>query len=270
MLASAGTRISVVTALSALTLLAGCDRTSPRAVARREARRAAANESAYHPAPAVASVSYVQGRVVLSGAAQPGVPVRLATPDGRVLTVIARRDGAWRIVLPPSPDMLLYSLSMVDAGRIVQSEGYLAVGPDVVAQLRAGAGAVTYDETTDSPRVTAIDYDSKGGCVVSGVAAPRGMAAIQVDGVARGGVRTNAEGRFFLALDEPVAMGSHTITLLAGGKRAAVTVDVTPAGPMPSIPLLAARTRSGWRVDWTTPGGGLQTTLLFASPGSLA
>ena len=91
------------------------------------------------------------GRVVLSGRAQPGAPVRLATPDGRVVAVIASPEGRWRIILPPSPDMRLYSLAMIDGGRIVQSEGYLAVAPDLVAQLRAGAGATTYDAAAIEP-----------------------------------------------------------------------------------------------------------------------
>ncbi len=249
-----------------LALVAGCDRSSPRAVARRDAGRASANESAYHPAPAVDAISRDAGRVVLSGQAQPGAPVRLATPDGRVVAVIASRGGRWRIVLPPSPDMRLYSLSMIDGGRAVQSEGYLAVAPDVVAQLRAGAGATTYGAAVGRPRVTAVDYDSKGGFVVSGVAAPGQTVAVRLDGADRGGIRADAAGRFSLALDEPIAAGSHVLEV----DQASLTVDVTPAGPMPAIPLRAARTVQGWRVDWTTPGGGLQTTLLFPSAGDPA
>ncbi len=256
--------------MAALALLSACDRSSPRAEARGGARRAAANESAYHPPPAVDGVGHDEGRVVLAGTAQPGARVRLATPDGRIVPVIAGRDGLWRIVLAPSPDMRLYSLSMIDGGRIVQSEGYLAVAPDVVAQLRAGAGATILGPATGGPRVTAVDYDSKGGCVVSGVAAAGQTVAVRIDGADRGGVRADPTGRFSLALDEPIATGPHTVDVVAGGKRASVQLDVTPAAPMPAIPLRAARTADGWRVDWTTPGGGLQTTLLFAPTGAPA
>jgi hypothetical protein len=184
--------------------------------------------------------------------------------------VTASPEGRWRIILPPSPDMRLYSLSMIDGGRIVQSEGYLAVAPDLVAQLRAGAGARLYGEPSGAPRVTAVDYDSKGGCVVSGVAASGQAVAIRVDGVGRGGARADVTGRFSLALDEPVAAGSHALDVGAGDQSSHVTFDVRPAGSMPAIPLRAARLGHGWRVDWTTPGGGLQTTLLFASTGDPA
>jgi hypothetical protein len=273
MVASARRTISVTTTafvMGALALLAGCDRSSPRAAARRGARRAAANESAYHPAPAVDGVTREDGRVVLSGRAQPGAPVRLATPDGRLVAVVASREGRWRIVLPPSPDMRLYSLSMIDGGRIVQSEGYLAVAPDLTAQLRSGAGAAIYGAQAWSPRITAVDYDSKGGCVVSGVAAAGQAVTILIDGVDRGEVRADATGRFSLPLDEPIGAGPHRLDLMTGGQRASVSVAVTPAGAMPAIPLKAARTGYGWRVDWTTPGGGVQTTVLFAPTGAPA
>jgi hypothetical protein len=273
MVASARRTISVTTTafvMGALALLAGCDRSSPRAAARRDARRAAANESAYHPAPAVDGVTREDGRVVLSGRAQPGAPVRLATPEGRLVAVVASREGRWRIVLPPSPDMRLYSLSMIDGGRIVQSEGYLAVAPDLTAQLRSGAGAAIYGAQAWSPRITAVDYDSKGGCVVSGVAAAGQAVTILIDGVDRGEVRADATGRFSLPLDEPIGAGPHRLDLMAGGQRASVSVAVTPAGAMPAIPLKAARTGYGWRVDWTTPGGGVQTTVLFAPTGAPA
>jgi hypothetical protein len=273
MVASARRTISVTTTafvMGALALLAGCDRSSPRAAARRGARRAAANESAYHPAPAVDGVTREDGRVVLSGRAQPGAPVRLATPEGRLVAVVASREGRWRIVLPPSPNMRLYSLSMIDGGRIVQSEGYLAVAPDLTAQLRSGAGAAIYGAQAWSPRITAVDYDSKGGCVVSGVAAAGQAVTILIDGVDRGEVRADATGRFSLPLDEPIGAGPHRLDLMTGGQRASVSVAVTPAGAMPAIPLKAARTGYGWRVDWTTPGGGVQTTVLFAPTGAPA
>ena len=256
--------------MAALALVAACDRSSPRAAARRDARRATANESAYHPAPAVDGVRRDAGRVMLAGRAQPGAPVRLATPDGRVVTVIASPEGRWRIILPPSPDLRLYSLSMNDGGRIVQSEGYLAVAPDLVAQLRAGAGATIYGAPAGNPRITAVDYDSKGGCVVSGLVEAGEAAAVRIDGADRGGARADLTGRLSMALDEPIGAGPHTVDLVAGDRRASVAANITPAGAMPAIPLRAARTGYGWRVDWTTPGGGLQTTLLFVAPGGSA
>ncbi len=245
--------------------LAGCGRTAPAVGGggRSEVHRAASNESAYHLAPAVDGVDRDAGRVAIVGRAQPGSAVRLATPDGRVVSVVASAAGRWRIELTPSSDLRLFSVSALDGGRAVQSEGYLAVAPDLAAQLRAGSGALVYGAVAEAPRILAIDYDGKGGCVISGVAGSGRVVSVRIDGAERGRARADASGRFSLALDEPVASGPHDIAIADGGQTAGERVDITPADPMPAIPLRAERLGAGWRVDWTTPGGGVQTTLLF-------
>ena len=201
--------------------------------------------------------------MVLAGRAQPGSTVRLSTPEGRALSTPASAAGRWRIELPPSADMRLFSLSTLDGGRVVQSEGYLAVASDLAAQLRAGAGALVYGATADGPRILAVDFDSKGGCVVSGVAGSGHAALVRIDGADRGRTRADAAGRVTLALDEPVAFGAHTVEIVDGDRRARRSVEMSAAGSMPAIPLRAERLDAAWRVDWTTPGGGPQTTLLF-------
>lgn len=253
-------------ALASVAILAGCDRTSPPTGGHAGGKRPASNETAYHPAPAVDGVGREAGRIVITGRAQPAARVRLATPEGRVVSVTASSVGRWRIDLAPSPELRLFSLSTLDGGRIVQSEGYLGVAPNLAAQLRAGAGALVYGAIADAPRILAVDYDSKGGCVVSGVAAAGHAIALDIDGAERGKTRAGSAGRFSLALDEPVAFGPHTIDVVDGDRRASVQIAMTAAGPMPPIPLRATQLGPDWRVDWTTPGGGLQTSLLFPPP----
>ena len=193
--------------------------------------------------------------------------MRLATPEGRVVSVVASGVGRWRLDLAPSSDLRLFSLSALDGGRSVQSEGYLAVAPDLAAQLRAGSGALVYGAVADAPRILAVDYDGKGGCVVSGVAGSGKTISVRIDGAARGQARADASGRFSLALDEPVAFGPHDVAVADGARTADERIEMSPAGPTPAIPLRAARLGTGWRVDWTTPGGGVQTTLLFPPRG---
>ncbi len=257
-------------ALASAAVLAGCGRPAPASAGRSDSRRPASNERAYHPAPAVDGVGREAGRVVVSGRSQPGTTVRLSTPEGRAVSVVANSAGRWRIALPPSPDLRLFSLSTLDGVRVVQSEGYLAVGPNLAAQLRAGAGAMVYGASAEAPRILAIDYDGKGGCVVSGVAASGHAVAVRIDGADRGKARAGAAGRVSLALDEPVAFSSHTVELVDGDRSAGQRVDITPPGPMPAIPIRATRVVDGWRVDWTPPGGGVQTTLLFPPQGASA
>ena len=207
-------------AMMSLAVVAGCDRPAPDSGDRGQRRRPASNERAYHPAPAVDGVSREEGRVVLLGRAPPGSIVRLATPEGRgVSTPAGAGGGRWRIDLTPSSEMRLFGLSTVDGGRVVQSEGYLAVAPDLAAQLRAGAGAVVYGATEGGPRILAIDYDSKGGCVVSGVAGSGRPVSVRIDGAQRGQARADPTGRFSLALEEPVSFGSRTFEVVDGERR---------------------------------------------------
>jgi hypothetical protein len=50
-----------------------------------------------------------------------------------------------------------------------------------------------------------------------------------------------------------------------GGTRQA-GFAISPAAPIGSAPFHAQRQGGGWRVDWVTPGGGPQTTLVLDDP----
>ena len=63
------------------------------------------------------------------------------------------------------------------------------------------------------PRILAVDYDSKGGCVISGVATS-GHTLIGADRQSADQGQApapTASGRFALALDEPVTFAPHTV-----------------------------------------------------------
>ncbi|MEO8925671.1 MAG: hypothetical protein ABI306_00790, partial [Caulobacteraceae bacterium] len=74
-------------------------------------------------------------------------------------------------------------------------------------------------------------------------------------------------GRFALALDEPLSVGDHQLALNGAGLHTETRVSISPAEPLRQGPFRAQLTPSGWRIDWMTPGGGAQTTLLIDSPG---
>ena len=181
--------------------------------------------------------------------------------------VSADRGGAWRAVLPAAARVRLLGLSMVEAGRTVQAEGYLAVTPQgLAAQLRAGAGALVMSRPGGVTRILAVDFDRKGGTVVSGVGTPKAGVNLRTDGVQRGQTTVNAAGQFALALNEPLAPGDHDVAVANAGVRDQIRVTVSPAAPLTGGPFAAARTPEGWRIDWMTPAGGVQTTVLIAAP----
>jgi hypothetical protein len=195
----------------------------------------------------------------------------MATPAGQAVFARADHRGLWRIALPAAADLRLLGLSMSQGARTIQAQGYLAVTPEGdLAQLRAGAGALVVASPGGGLRILAVDFDRQGGAVVSGIGAPGVDVELAVDGAARGAARVDAGRRFVLALNEPLAPGDHRLELRQGAGRAEVAVSVSPPAPLIGGPFRAERVAAGWRVDWLTPGGGLQGTLIVARGGPQA
>jgi hypothetical protein len=227
-----------------------------------------AAEAGYVAPPKITWASHSDSGIALTGAARPGARVRLGPPQGDPMFAVADGTGVWTLALPPSENVRLYGLSMAIGDRAVQSEGYLMVLPEgQVLQLRAGAGAWTLAAPSKAPRLLTVDHDAEGGAVVSGSAPAGGALQARIDHSAVVAGRSRADGHFDLALSEPLAPGAHEIELIGDAGRDTVSVPVAPAEPL-SAPFRGERTPFGWRVDWLTPAGGVQTTLVFLRPGA--
>jgi hypothetical protein len=255
----------LATSQAAFLLLLGCGPGGGSDIVQPRAPDSTAAERAYRDPPAVETVTPVTGgRILLVGRADARTRVRLAAPAGQAVFAQSSADGSWRIVLGGAPQLRLFGLSMIEDGRALQAEGYLAVTPQgAAARLRAGSGAQVLSKS-GAQRLLAVDFDRKGGTVISGTGAPGAMVNVGVDGIQKGRIAVDRGGRFALALDEPLSSGDHRLTLAGGGDPAEATVVVSPAEPLAPGPFRAAVTPSGWRIDWMTPGGGVQTTLLIA------
>jgi hypothetical protein len=83
-----------------------------------------------------------------------------------------------------------------------------------------------------------------------------------IDGVAVDEGAAEADGRFFLSLPKPLVMGLRTVQVVSPTGAAKVSLDVSPA-PVFSGVLHAAQHGAGWRLDWATPSGGVQSTELY-------
>lgn len=233
--------------------------------ARSDAERAqlAAERDYLAPPRALSVKPLAGGRIGLTGAAPPAVRIRLGSPGGETLLSQAGSGGIWRIVLPPSDVVRLYGLSMIEGDRVVQAEGYVAVTPQGEgALLRAGSGAEALAPPAAAPGLLSLDYDRKGAAMLSGLAPP-GARIEALDGgatVALG--RADPSGRFALALNQPLRFGAHNFSL-SGVKSPVRVVSISPPIPSPDGPFRAERLAGAWRIDWLTPGGGLQSTVLF-------
>jgi hypothetical protein len=221
-----------------------------------------APERAYVAPPHLTAASRLPGgRIAVEGKARAGAQVRLATPAGEQTTATADPAGVWRMTLLPTAELRLLGLSMTEGPRTVQAEGYWAITPGgEVAQLRSGAGADVLSGGKGL-RITAVDFDRQGAAIVSGRASPNSTVNLRVDGILRQ-APADAEGRFSLALDGQLAPGDHQLEAADGALRVNLTAPISAAGPVTGGPFRATRTNFGWRVDWMTPGGGLQSTLL--------
>jgi hypothetical protein len=249
---------------ASLTLLALAACGQPPAQPADNAAPPSATEQEYHPAPELLGASApAGGRVQLYGDASPGAAVRLATPNGAAEFATADAHGVWRMTVEPSASPLLFGLSMSDQGRVIQAMGYLFVAPGAVARLRAGGGAQSLIGAGHGLAPLALDYDNRFATTLSGLAAPGEPVSLRVDGVERGQGDADKTGRFTVSLTQPLSAGAHDFDLAGASADARFQVTIDKPPPLPNPPFAAERLPHAWRIDWITPGGGEQTTLIF-------
>jgi hypothetical protein len=262
------------TTLIALALLAtaACSRPASNAAASADAA-AASSEQQYQAAPDLTGASPTgDGRVELAGRASPGAAVRLTSPGAAPQFAAADPQGAWRLTIPPSAQPRLFGLSMSAGGRVVQAIGYLFVAPGAVARLRVGGGTQALASASHGGLAgVALDYDSKRAATLSGLASPGETVGLRADGVERGQAAADQAGRFVIALNgEPLAAGAHDFELLSPSGALRFSAELDAPTPLAGTPYAARRQGAAWRVDWITPGGGEQTTLIFERGGGAA
>jgi hypothetical protein len=207
------------------------------------------------------------GGILLSGHAPPGAKVRLATPAGEAMFVTAGPQGRWTLALTPSSQARIYGLSAIAGSRQAQAQGYVLVTPKgQAAMLRAGAGALRVDAGPGAG-LKAIDFDSGGGLEISAAAAPGATVILRLDGREIAIGRADPEGRYTVSLPgpgqpSPIRPGRHLIQAQGDGFADNATVLVSPPAPLAQGPVSSQLTPAGLRVDWMTPGGGVQSTIL--------
>lgn len=244
--------------------LAACD---GGPIWRGEARTQADAAAGYLAPPKVLAIRPAKSGVALAGSAAPGARVRLGSPTGEAFFAVADATGRWSIVAPGAADVRLYGLSMSVGKRSVQSEGYLAVTPEGrAAQLRAAGGTYVLAPASRRPVILALDFDRDGAAMISGVGTPQAEIGLRIDRTAYGGADIDRQGRYSFALSRPLAPGVHAFEISAEGGEDLLTATIQRPTPL-DRPFVASRQDGAWRIDWMTPGGGVQTTLLFDPDG---
>ncbi len=256
-----------VGALVAAGLLAACGRGGDWRTPQAPADESAQGQIGYTPPPRfTSSQRLADGQIELGGQADPSVRIRLASPDGAAYGAVSDGRGLFTVSVPGAATVRLFGLSEDVAGRIIQGEGYLAVLPAPgrpAVLLRGGGGAHAPGASSDLPQVTAVDFDAGGGAVVSGVAHPGGALRLTLDGQSGGESKADAQGRFSFALAAMLKPGDHELTIQSPGGQADAKFSVSRAGPISGSPFRGQREAGDWRIDWLTPAGGQQTTLIM-------
>ncbi|CAN1529012.1 hypothetical protein MCEMIH16_01337 [Caulobacteraceae bacterium] len=254
-------RLSVLAGLLPLLALGACGE-GGRPASKAEAARADL-VAGYVMPPRVLAARFGRGGTALAGQAAPGARVLLVAPDGGQKEALADPAGNWLIVAPPAGDLRLYGLAMMVGERSVQAEGFLALAPDGrLAQLRPGAGALVLSPASRRPVILALDFDRDGAAMVSGVGTVNAEIGLRLDRAAAGGSMVDRQGRFSFTLSRPIGAASHDLEISGEGGEDTVRVSAARAAELPGL-YRAARVAGAWRVDWRTPGGGVQSTLLF-------
>ncbi|MFL5295121.1 MAG: hypothetical protein ACJ798_01950 [Phenylobacterium sp.] len=222
---------------------------------------------AYVAPPEPDTVRRDAGGVVLSGLAPPGARIRLARPNGEAAFATANPQGRWTIPLGPSGDPRIFGLSVTSRGRVAQAQGYLLVTPNgQAALLRAGASAIRID-AVPGPGLRSIDFDVGGGLEIAVAAPPRATVIVRLDGRQAAQGRADEDGRYVASLppagQPAIRPGPHQVQIMGDGFADSASFAVSPPAPLAQGPLHSQFTPAGLRVDWMTPGGGVQSTILI-------
>ena len=224
-------------------------------------------ETGYQRPPQLVSAERMaDGGVMLKGVSDPQVEVRLSSPDGVAYGATVRDNGAWSVTVPPAPGVREFGVAENLSGRMVQGEGYVAVLPGpgpAVALLRSGGGTVVPGPGSVAPRISAVDFDASGAAVISGQAAPATALRLLVDNAASANVHVGGTGRFAISVPAPLKPGPHDIQVESSAGSDHTKIDVGQVQSIVGLPYHGQRLSTGWRIDWVTAGGGVQTTLII-------
>ena len=259
--------LGVAGAAVAAVAVAACSRGAADWRQTEPARPVAAQEAGYaRPPQLLVADRQPDGGVVLSGRADPQDRVRLSAPAGEAYGATADDNGRWTISLPAAADVRLFGLSEVLAGRLVQSEGYIALPPArgrAALVLRAGVGAMALGAAPARPRIAAIDCDAAGGVVISGLARPGSTLHLSIDQGAGVDARVDGDGRYSIALGAAMRAGDHEVMVSAAGDSVRTRFAIGAPPAITGVPFRGQRQADRWRIDWITPGGGVQTTYVL-------
>ncbi len=243
------------------------------------------------------------GNAVIAGRAQPGAIVVVLDGDTEIARATADARGEW-VALPARPlaagtrELSLLARTADDPAGLKSDRVVVVVVPErqpAVAARGSPSGAVAVavprngEAGTPSrllqvpsaePRgapslpvtVETVDYDSTGEVVLSGRAPAGSAVLLYLDGVPIGRTEGDANGRWTLRPQSPVAPGGYTLRVdqLTGDGRVAQRIEIPFARAEPPRDTGPASDRvvvqpgnSLWRIARRAYGAGMRYTVIY-------
>jgi hypothetical protein len=219
--------------------------------------------------PTVESAARKGDTVVVTGRSDPEAIVRISSPEGQSWGATATPEGQWSFILPLGSSPRMFALTAEKSARPLRAESAIVILPAPALTLvlaRAGYGAQSVDKPIATPVIVALDYDQGGGAMVSGLARAGSTVRLLVDDAPTGDSRADALGRFVVAsTGKPLTEGEHRLRIETVDGPAVVDAVVSRPERDPAKVYVARHEGVGWRLDWRTAGGGVQSTLVLDS-----
>ncbi len=225
---------------------------SPPPAPEAEAARSSAAAAGWTRPPMISAVLRVPDGLVFTGRAEPRARVVLRSESGPAHAAAADDEGRFEIRLTaPAGDLLLRPETQVGQDAAPSPDRLLIVagGRGPVAILRVGGPTRRLDR---APALGAVDSDGRMR-LVSGRGVPGGPPIELRAGGEAGSVTADVSGRWSLVLTpsagpDEIRVGGRAFTWPGeGAMETACGVE---------------RAGAGWRVAWSGPAGGRQTTWL--------
>lgn len=228
-----------------------------------------------------------RGTAVIAGRAAPKARIAVRIADRVIGEAVANDKGEWVVTveqaLPPGSQELYIEATGSDGVVKRSAQSVVVVVPErdapgndpplvVLSQpgqasrvLQGPAGEVgAGDLTLDS-----VDYDSKGGLILSGKAKVGAVVRPYLDNKPLGEAKADASGRWRLEPKAPIAPGTYGLRvdeLGADGKvaqRLEVPFERASASSLASGNIIVQPGNSLWRIARRTLGGGEQYVTIY-------
>lgn len=232
-------RIASTFAAAVVLVVSGCGQQA-------QPQAEAAPDTGWVMPPEIDAVAATGRELIVHGQASPLGRVVVSGAGGLAYAVGADAEGRFELRVPrPAHDTLF----LVEA-RVGQ-EGFpapyrLLIGADPQAPIALLAIGAPTQRLDAGPGLDAVDTDGRA-AFVSGRAAAG--TQVVIDGAVQRSVTADAAGRWRLA-----GSGDGTTPITVAGR----TYAPAPGGA--AAPDTLERAGAGWRIGWSSPGGGRQST----------